>query len=128
MSVAVRFVLSGPTNVDFDEEEILDVVASWDQDIQAQKNQDLPPYIFTDGSQWATLTISFFEKWDSTKTKINQLIDAMEEAVCYYAYKSFPAKTMSCIYYPNGTTHSYRYYFGERTYGVVHVLTFLKSS
>ncbi len=129
MATAVRFTLSGPTNVDFDEEEIQDVIVPWDQDIQVQKNQTMPPYIFTDGEQWATIIIYFFEKYDSTKTRIDQIIDAEEEMTLYYAYKSFPSKTCSVIYYPDGMTHTYQYHVGgEQAYGVIHKLTFLKSS
>uniref|UniRef100_A0A6M3IMJ8 Uncharacterized protein n=1 Tax=viral metagenome TaxID=1070528 RepID=A0A6M3IMJ8_9ZZZZ len=128
LEIAVRFVLTGG-NCDFYREEILYEPLIHEQRIDVQEHQFGVPYVDTFGDIWKTLVITFLEIWSTTRAKIDQLINAEAEMTCYYAYRYYTTtKSLTCIHYPNGMTHHYRYYLGEPSALREVKLTFLQSS
>jgi len=126
--IGVRFVLDAG-NVDFYIEEILHQPLISQQRIDVQEHQITVPYVDVKGDIWQTMPITFLSWQADTRSKIAQLIDEEDEIVCYYAYKSVTTnKSLNCIYLPNGTTHSYKYYLGEPAARQQIKLTFIGSS
>lgn len=128
MSIAVRFVL-GVDNVDFYEEEISTTPVSYEQPFEYQSNQNGPPVAFSDGSIWASISITFREFYGITKAKIDSLIDYNDTMTCYYAYHSYgTSKSYNVIYYPDGIINTYSYALGDPSALILKTLIFLQVS
>jgi hypothetical protein len=124
---AVRFVITGPVNVDFDDDEVLDVRLTPWRKCEVQPSQKKPPYLFEPGSEWWTLQVDIFHRYSDTEAKITQIVNDEAEMTVYYAYAEYTTtKSLTCILDPEEITESYAW--GEREAGIVTQLTFLQSS
>ena len=126
--VAIRFTLTSG-DVDFYEEEILGTKPGYLKSFQVQENQDSNPNITYNSDTWKAIEITFFEKWQTTKAKIDQVIDEKVEMTLYYDYAyAGTGNPVSVVYMPEGNTKTYKYYGGELAASVDHRLIFLQSS
>jgi hypothetical protein len=127
-TVGVRFTLASG-DLDFFDDEILDIQIIDDMLMELLRNQIGPPFVRYEGDSWKAVVITFIERYSTTKAKIDQLIDEDDEMTLYpdYAYAGSD-NPVTVIFFPNGMTHVYRYHFGELAANVQHKLTFLESS
>ena len=75
------------------------------------------------------IDVEFYEKYSTTRAKINQVIDDQAEMVCYYQYAFDSSQSVSVILlHKNNLKRSKIYHYGELRGAVIHKITFLKSS
>ena len=127
MTISVRFVITGPTNVDFSVEEIEDThVIPWRQS-EIQKSQTRVPKVFEPGDEWKILEIHVNHWKKTTRPKINQIVDDQSEMTIYYAYRDFTTtKSISAILDPTEIREIYT--MGKEKAKIITVLRFLQSS
>jgi hypothetical protein len=125
-TTAIRFDCPTAGNVDFDIEEVGKIQLVHSRDFQLLRNQFIPPRMYDLGSVYNQLNVELIENYQSTKAKIESLIDEEAEIDVYYQYRYDNTEYKTCILIPDNIRKIYLW--GEDAAGVVHTLTFLESS
>ena len=127
MTTAVRFVITGPANVDFCIDEIAGARLTTVRSEEIQKAQKKAPYVFRWGSEWKTLEIDIVHFYKSTRAKIDQIVNSRAEMTVFYAYRDFTTTlSLTCILDPSEVVEFYT--LGKEKAKVVTTFKLLQSS
>jgi hypothetical protein len=122
MTPALKFILSSAT-VWFYRDEVMDGSILGEQSFQVQTHQDGTSNIFRESNQYDVWNIDIYEAYADTRSKIQQLVDAMEVMQVYYLYLGDPSLSKNMILLPDEIKREYSY-GGEGL--VTHTLKFLE--
>jgi hypothetical protein len=123
-SNAVKFIY-GATTVNFNANEVLDII--WDnaQQYQVHDKQSASPNVKYIGNNVSTLNIIFDLQESDTEDRIDQILAAGVELTCYYALLSDAAATIKVIPLFDGIEEIWL--FGHEAANISKSITFLQS-
>ena len=125
MTIAVRITLASG-NVDFYEDEIIDVRRFPVKDIDYKINDDALPTLENKGDVWNTIEIDFLEFYKTTKAKIQSIIDEKTTMTVYYCYQYNSATNVTAFLIPD--VNEFHFFAGEETALNQHTLLFRECS
>ena len=126
MNIALRITLAGGTNVDFYETEALDLTMEPAPEMEVQENDNELPVVQLRGDIWNVIRVKFLEFEQTTKAKLQQLINAKGLMTLYYEYQYNAASTKTVMLLPD--VNEFRYFNGEQEATIEHEFIFLETS
>jgi len=125
MTIAIRITLASG-NVDFYDDEILDIRRFPAKDIDYKVNDNALPTLENKGDVWNAIEIDFLETYKTTKAKIQNLINEKTTMTVYYCYQYNAATNVTAFLIPD--VNEFHFWSGEEAAFVQHSLTFMECS
>lgn len=119
--IAIRFTITAG-NIDFDQNEIEDIIFQPARDFQVQEHQEGAPYIYMEGDVYQTVIVVFNDSYADTREKTAQIINEEKEIIFFYQYAFAPAVSVNVIWNPSETEK--KYFYGNRAARTIETLTF----
>ncbi len=124
MGIAVKIVLKDGTNIDFLQDEAIAGKLVPTTECELLGNDKQLPDLKTKGDEWNVLTLTFYEKYRTTKDKIKQIVDECQEMDIYYQYQNDESKKITAFLYPE--YNEQLFYYGQPAANIEHNLTFME--
>ncbi len=123
MTIAVRIVLDSG-NVDFYEDEVLDVRQLPEAKIEIKTFDNALPDVQVKSDVWDVLQIMFRETYKTTKAKLQSVINEKAVMDIYYKYNVDDSVYISGLLIPD--INEFRYFGGDEEANIEHQFTFLE--
>jgi hypothetical protein len=118
-------IITDTETIDFLDREVMGIQVKYDQDYILQEGQITKPVILELGDTYRAVTVTFADKFSTTKEKIDKIIDCKCDLKLYYQYSYDPTVYIDCIHYPS-VLKTYHYTAGEVEADITHTLVFLE--